>query len=67
MGEDMSGDALHIKEGHGPCEVHDWPTEGLPRRLIEAMKERHGKGGINVCRECIHRVKAEADRERGRS
>lgn len=55
---------IHMQPAKGPCETHDWPTKGLPRRLVEAMKERHGKGGINACVECIHRAKAEADRAR---
>ena len=59
-------ESLHLRPSEGPCETHDWPTRGFPRRLIQAMRDRHGKGGINVCRECIARVKAEADRERGR-
>jgi hypothetical protein len=47
----------------GPCEVHDWPTEGLPKRLVEAMRARYGKGGLNVCIECLVRARDEA-RER---
>ena len=46
---------LHIRPATGPCEVHDWPTNGLPERLITAMRERHGKGGITACRECVER------------
>jgi hypothetical protein len=40
------------------CEVHDWPTDGLARRLIDAMRERHGKGGVNACVDCIARARA---------
>lgn len=63
----MRGQAIYMKPAEGSCEIHKWPTEGLPRRLVQAMKERHGKGGINACVECIHRAKAEADRERAAS
>jgi len=58
-------DKLHIRPATGPCEVHDWPTNGLPERLITAMRERHGKGGITACREYVERAKGEADRVRG--
>jgi len=50
--------------GEGECDVHDWPTEGFPRRLVQAMRDTHPKG-INACFECVNRAKAEADRERG--
>jgi hypothetical protein len=39
------------------CDIHDWPDAGLPARLVTAMRERHGKGGVNVCRECLTRAK----------
>ena len=39
------------------CEVHAWPDEGLGARLVKAMRERHGKGGINVCAECVERAR----------
>jgi hypothetical protein len=51
-------DALHVRPAVGPCEVHEWPTESLARRLVAAMRERHGKGGINACVECIVRARA---------
>lgn len=47
----------------GTCEVHDWPTKGMPQRLVEAMRASHPKG-INACRECVERATAESDRER---
>lgn len=53
-------DAIHMREAAGPCEIHDWPTDGLARRLIEAMRAKHGKGGVNVCRECILRARYDA-------
>lgn len=39
------------------CQVHAWPTEGMARRLVLAMRETYGKGGINVCRECVTRAR----------
>ncbi len=59
------GEALHIKGLEVPadvdpasvCQVHDWPSEGLARRLVEAMRATHGKGGINVCVPCVERAK----------
>jgi len=56
---------LHIRGmKDGDCQVHQWPTRGMPRRLVEAMRATHPKG-INACTECVERAKAEADRERG--
>lgn len=55
-------EGLHLKpsaEG-ASCEVHDWPTAGMSKRLIEAMRERHGKGGVDVCRNCVVRAYEEA-------
>jgi hypothetical protein len=52
---------VHITPQQGAtCEVHDWPTEGLGRKLILAMRERHGKGGVNVCVTCISRARGDA-------
>jgi hypothetical protein len=58
-------EALHIREGHGLCEVHDWPWERWVSDFVPLLRERHGRGGVNVCRECIDRAKAAADRARG--
>jgi len=58
-------DVVHMQPSEGPCETHDWLTEGMAKRLLAAMRERHGKGGVNVCRECIDRAKEDADRKRG--
>lgn len=38
----------------------DVNTDGLARRLVAAMRERHGKGGITCCRECVERARDEA-------
>ena len=53
-------EALHIRQAKPgvDCEVHAWPTEGLARRLVDAMRAAHGKGGINVCRDCLTRARA---------
>ena len=51
-------ESVHIKEATSQvCEVHDWPVDGLAKRLINAMRQRFGKGGINVCHECLTRAK----------
>jgi len=39
------------------CAVHDWPDDGLPERLVAAMREMHGKGGINACSDCLTRAR----------
>jgi hypothetical protein len=53
-------EALHIRglPDDATCDIHEWPTEGLAKRLMQAMRERHGKGGVNACRECIERARA---------
>lgn len=56
------------------CEAHDWPTSGLPSRLIDnktgnrlrfalPYKERR-HSTLKICVECMDRVVVEADRER---
>jgi hypothetical protein len=57
---------IFMRESAGPCEVHTWPDEGLPARLVAAMRERHGKGGLNCCVDCIDRAKRVADAERAK-
>jgi hypothetical protein len=54
------GDAVHMRPAVGPCAIHEWPTEGLAHRLFVAMREAHGKGGINVCRDCLDRAREDA-------
>ncbi len=41
------------------CAVHEWPTNGLARRLVRAMKDTHPKG-INACRDCVARAVKDA-------
>jgi hypothetical protein len=54
---------VDMREAVGPCEVHDWPTEGMGKRLVAEMRARHGKGGINVCVDCLRRARDTAERE----
>lgn len=58
------GEAVHMREATGPCEIHDWPDDGLPARLIARMRERHGKGGISACTDCLTRAVARAKEDR---
>jgi hypothetical protein len=55
----MSDEVIHIGEPpHGAtCDVHAWPTEGMGKRLVKEMREKHGKGGVNACYECIVRAR----------
>lgn len=55
-------EVVHMKEAapNARCEIHDWPTEGLAQRLIDAARARHGKGGIDVCAACIERAHGQA-------
>lgn len=50
-------EVAYVQPASGPCEVHAWETKDLAARLVQAMRERHGKGGINVCRDCLGRAK----------
>lgn len=64
-----TGEKLHIRDATSvpgvKCEIHWWPTKGLPRRLIEAMRARHKTGGINACSTCIERARVEAKKNAG--
>ncbi len=66
-GFSSDGEALHVKvlPDDATCDVHDWPTAGMPQRLVVALRARHGKGGVNACRDCLKRAHAESLRERG--
>lgn len=58
FGED---EAVFIGPADTPvCDIHDWPTKGLARRLVKAMRDRHPTPGVNACRECLKRAKADA-------
>ena len=62
----MTKEYLHIAGVVGvTCEVCDWAIERLMQEFVGLLKARHGKGGLTVCRECITRMKVEADRRRG--
>ncbi len=53
-------DRIRIREAPGTeCEIHDWPIEGLAKRLIRVMRESFPTG-VNVCRECVLRAHGEA-------
>jgi len=60
-----SEDKLHICRApdDAPCDIHDWPTEGLPQRLVQAMRDTHPVG-LNACRACLQRAFDERDRMR---
>jgi len=59
-----SGEELRIKPREtGECEVHDWPSEGMGLRLVQAMRDRLAKG-INACRPCLDRALADAKKAR---
>lgn len=58
-------EVVHMGVATGPCDVCAWPTENVHRRLVDEMRERHGKGGVNVCLECIKRAHCEAARAAG--
>lgn len=50
---------IRLKPTETPCEVHEWPTDGMGKRLVDAM--RASPAGINACRECIVRAKLDAE------
>lgn len=67
-------EALHMTGMHvtpevaaSLCQVHTMPPAELLSKLLDMMRARHGKGGLNVCTPCVERAKAEADRRRGRA
>lgn len=47
------------------CETHDWSIDRMRAELVPLMRARHGKGGVNVCVDCIERWKTWADWKRG--
>ena len=54
------GEAVFLQRGNERvgCEVHDWTEEDFRQRLVTTMRERHGKGGLNVCVACLERARA---------
>lgn len=58
-------EAVFMRESVGPCDVHDWPTDGMARRLFDEMRATHGKGGVNACRPCLERARADAAQNAG--
>lgn len=46
--------------GDWKCDVHDWPTRGLGRRLVATM--RASPKGVEVCRNCVVRDRDDAKR-----
>jgi hypothetical protein len=39
------------------CEIHDWSEERVATELLPLMRDRHGKGGVNICVGCLKRAK----------
>lgn len=44
------------------CAVHDLPTMGLAREIVERARAAHhhalqGHGGLTVCRHCVERAR----------
>ncbi len=58
IGTKHHDEVVHLRASEGPCDVHEWPSEGMGERLVTVMRERHGKGGVNVCRECLVRARS---------
>lgn len=54
---------LHVRPlgNDANCHIHRWPTEGLAKRLVGLMRAKHGKGGVDVCRPCLERARADAE------
>lgn len=56
------GQSLHVSPAkENVCDIHDWPTEGLAKRLVQAMRDSHPTG-INACRDCLARAREDAKR-----
>jgi hypothetical protein len=55
-------EALHLRPmpDDTRCEVHDWTFERARRELVPLLRARHGRGGLNVCVDCVSRFKAAA-------
>lgn len=50
----------------GECETHDWMIAQMQTELVPRLRARHGKGGVNVCVECVERWKRWADEQRAK-
>lgn len=55
-------ETLYIKKGT-TCDVHDWPTFGMAKRLVQKMRDSHPKG-VNACRKCLGRAFKDRDAHR---
>ncbi len=55
-----NGEAVFItpKADGTKCEVHDWKEEDFRTRLVPLMRERHGKGGLDICVPCLERARS---------
>lgn len=57
-----------IAEATGTCEIHCWQaTPDMPARLVELLRNRHGNGGANVCRDCLTKAHGIAARNAGKA
>jgi hypothetical protein len=53
---------VHMKpaDAGASCWAHEQSTAGLAGRLLIEMRRSHGKGGVNVCRDCLKRAANDA-------
>lgn len=49
----MRGVKLSEEQAATACEVHGWSPEDWVTKFVPLLRERHGKGGLNVCKECL--------------
>ena len=54
---------LHLRESPAKafCEVHNWPEDGLAKRIIVAARATY-PDGLNVCKHCVDRAKVDAEK-----
>lgn len=58
------GTALYMEgRKEGDCHVHDWSAADFRARFVSELRRMHGRGGVNVCRACVDRIR-EAFKER---
>lgn len=59
----MKPEYLYIKPGppQATCEIHHLSLDEQTRVLVPLMRARHGNGGLNVCVDCIERLRAAHD------